>query len=137
MKVKLEDITDAMEMLDEYSEAFINERTGELEWVSDMVMSRAEIEEIYDRLDEDGFFRLPTQYDINEYGIMEDFIFSLPHGRVRDELSDAIQDRDAFRRFKDSIINLGVDDEWYSFRDTALRRIAEDWCIDNQLEYES
>ena len=78
IKVKLDDITDAMEMLDQYSEAFLNERTGEIEWVNEMVMSTKEQEEIYDRLDEDGYFRLPSQYDINEYGIMEDFVYSLP-----------------------------------------------------------
>lgn len=47
MKIKLTDIMDAIEMMDQYSECFLNKRTGEIEWVSNMAMTTEEKEEIY------------------------------------------------------------------------------------------
>ena len=72
MKVKLSDIIDAIEMTDQYSEYFLDKETGKVEWVSDMAMTQKEQEEVYDRLDEHGFYRLPTSFDIHDYDIMEE-----------------------------------------------------------------
>ena len=91
MKVKLSDIIGAIEMMDQYSECFLDKETGEIEWVSDMTMTQ---EEIYDRLDEYGFYRLPTSFDIRDYDIMskaadlhacvQNRIFcECPHGAAR------------------------------------------------------
>ncbi len=85
MKVKLTDIVDAIDMMEQNSEYFLNRRTGEIEWVNDMAMTMEEQEEVYDRLDEDGFYRLPTSFDIKEYDIMESFVYTLPCA-VRDKL---------------------------------------------------
>ena len=67
MKVKLSDIIDAIEMTDQYSEYFLDKETGKVEWVSDMAMTQEEQEEVYDRLDEHGFYRLPTSFDFHDY----------------------------------------------------------------------
>jgi hypothetical protein len=40
----------------------------------------------------------------------------------------------AFRRFKDKIILLGVEDDWYKFKDEALKKIAVEWCETNEIE---
>lgn len=135
MKVKLTDIIDAIEMMSQYSEYFLDKETGEIEWVSDMEMTQKEQEEIYDRLDEHGFYRLPTSFDIHDYDIMEDFVDSLT-GAVHDSLSAAIQGRGAFRRFKDAVINMGIDQEWYDFQVAAYKRKAARWCEENGIEYE-
>ena len=60
MKVKLTDIIDVIEMTNQYTEYFLDKETGEIEWVSDMAMTQKEQEEICDRLDEHGFYRLPV-----------------------------------------------------------------------------
>ena len=39
MKVKLTDIIDGIEMMDQYTEYFLDKETGEIEWVSDMAMT--------------------------------------------------------------------------------------------------
>ena len=31
---------------------------------------------------------------------------------------------------------LGIDDEWYSYRDEVNKRKALEWCEENSLEYE-
>lgn len=135
MRVKLTDIIDAIEMMDQYSEYFLDKETGKVEWVSDMAMTQEEREEIYDRLDEHGFYRLPTSFDIREYDIMEDFVDTLS-GNAHDRLASAIQGKGAFRRFKDSVIKLGIDKQWYDFHADAYKRKAARWCEENDIEYE-
>jgi len=135
MKVKLSDIIDAIEMTDQYSEYFLDKETGKVEWVSDMAMTQEEQEEVYDRLDEHGFYRLPTSFDIHDYDIMEEFVYTLS-GSARDKLASAIQGKGAFRRFKDTVIRLGIDQEWYDFQSAEYKRKAARWCEDNGIEYE-
>ena len=48
-------------------------------------------------------FPLPRQYDMNEYRMMEEFIYDLPAGRAQDALDVAIRGKGAFRRFKDRL----------------------------------
>lgn len=136
MFVTIEDILDAMEMVDQYSEFFLNETTGEIIMVSETSMSREEIEAIYDRLDDDGYFKLPTQYDIDDYNIPEDFVNNLPHSEAKDFLENAIAGRDAFEQFRQGIESYDLVDDWYQFHDRIFRMIAENWCIDNEIEYE-
>lgn len=135
MKVKLSDIIDAIEMMDRYSEYFLDLETGQIEWVSDMTMTSAEKEEVYDRLDEHGFCRLPTSFDINEYDIMESFIDTL-YGAARDKLSSAIRGRGAFGRFKDGIRRMDIEQEWYDYQETAYKQKVARWCEENDIEYE-
>lgn len=135
MKVKLSDIVDAIEMMDQYSEYFLDKETGEIEWISDMAMSYKEKEEIYDRLDEHGFYRLPTSFDIRDYDIMEDFVNTLSDS-MYDRLASAIQGKGAFRRFKDTVYYLGIDQEWYDFQAASYKRKAAKWCEENGIEYE-
>ena len=135
MRIRLSDIVDAIEMMDQYSEYFLDKKTGEIEWVSDMAMTQEEQEEIYDRLDEHGFYRLPTSYDIRDYDIMEDFVNTLSDS-MYDRLASAIQGKGAFRRFKDTVYNLGIEQEWYDFQAAAYKRKAIRWCEENDIEYE-
>ena len=135
MKVKLQDIIDAMDMTDRYSENFLDAKTGEIEYINDMVMGQTEKDEIYDRLDEHGFYRLPTSFDIRDYDIMEDFIAGMPEG-IRGRMYDAIQGRGAFRRFKDMINDMGIEQTWYDFQNDAYRRKAARWCEENGIKYE-
>ena len=135
MKVKLSEIINAIEMMNEYSECFLDMETGEIEWIDDMTMTQKEKDEICDRLDEHGFYRLPTSYDIHEYDIMESFVDTLS-GPAYEKLARAIQGRGAFRRFKDTVYDLRIDQKWYDYQAKAYKRIATRWCEENDIEYE-
>jgi len=67
---------------------------------------------------------------------MEEFIYELPEGKNRDVLERAIQRRGAFRRFKDKLYNLNLEQQWYSYKDTAYERIARQWCERYEIEVE-
>lgn len=121
MKVKLSDIIDAIEMANQYSESFLDRKTGEIVWISEMAMTSDEQEEAYEQLDEHGFYRLPSTFDIREYDMMEEFIYSLPEP-LQNKLEQVIRGKGAFRRFKNTIRYLGIEDEWYQYQASEYRR---------------
>jgi hypothetical protein len=59
---------------------------------------------------------------------MERFYLSVDDEDIRDDLCDTIRGRGAFRRFKDRMRLYGMAEEWYRYRDAALREIAMAWC---------
>ena len=87
------------------------------------------------KYDRDEWISSPTKYDINEYRMMEDFIETISDKRKNELLSVAITGRGAFRRFKDTLHVVDLQDEWYSFKDDALIEIARRWCEDNNISY--
>ena len=114
MKVKLEDIIEAMEF------------------------ANMETEYYYDTHNKEGFVEdyipLPGQYDINEYRLMEEVIYELPAGKNQDVLTGAIQGRGAFRRFKDKLYDLNLQKQWYQYRDEAYEKIARQWCERHKID---
>ena len=101
------------------------------DWVKDEIRLAIDIVENFD-----DYIGLPERYEINEYDMMERFCYSLPNKMQADVLLDAINGRGAFRRFKDKVISLGLDDQWYKFRDECYREFTIQWCNDNDIGYE-
>ena len=127
MTIKLEQVLDAIETADDAFTYFYDTQTGETVFLSDPLItgeSYEELEELIENSD-DRFLRFPTKYDIHEYSIMENFVYSLP----------AICGRGAFRRFKNGIRYHRLEQQWYDYRDQAYREIAIRWCRDEGLEY--
>lgn len=81
------------------------------------------------------FFGLPSRFDISEYNIMEEFIWSLPEGKVQNALEGAIRGKGAFRRFKDSVYRFGIEKDWYAFQDAWHRKTAIEWCESHGFGY--
>ena len=80
----------------------------------------------------------PAEYILhNDEGVdlMEDFVDTLS-SNAHDRLASVIQGKGAFRRFKDLVIKLGIDKQWYDFQADAYKRKAARWCEDNDIEYE-
>lgn len=82
------------------------------------------------------FVRLPGQYELHEYRMMEEFIEDLGDRKIQAELSRAIQGRGAFRRFKAKLLEKGIEQNWYTFRDTSYRQFALRWCEENGIRCE-
>jgi NTP pyrophosphatase (non-canonical NTP hydrolase) len=101
------------------------------DWERELVSTAREI------LAETGeYIQLPTKYDIDEYSIMEKFCTSLNRREIGDILYDLISGSGAFRRFKDAVYKYGVEDEWYKYRNNAIKEIAIEWCRQNNIEFE-
>ena len=93
------------------------------------------IEDIEEGFIED-YIPLPRQYDMNEYRMMEEFIYDLPAGRAQNALDAAIRGKGAFRRFKDRLYDFDLQEKWYKYRDDCYEQIARDWCERFGIEIE-
>ena len=93
-------------------------------------MSKDEIEDLVD-----DSFALPSQYEINEYSMMESFADSIKNEQKQNALYNSLNGKGAFRKFKDKVYNLSLEDEWFKFRDKKYKEIAIEWCKDNKLDF--
>lgn len=136
MKVKLDDILEALEFTNDETEFFFNKETGET-----VMYSNTGMLEMEEGLEEDlevnwkKYLQLPAKFDIDEYGMMEDFTNQLPKGIIRNRLDAAIRERGAFRRFKDQLYRSGIEKQWYEFRVNAYKQLAMEWCEKHGIEY--
>ena len=83
---------------------------------------------------DDDYLKLPTKFDIHEYEIMERFGLSIPNEKISDTLLSKIRGSGAFRRFRDTIYQYGIEEEWFKYRDEAYKEIAISFTI-NQLYF--
>ena len=141
--VSLKSVVEEMDVLGDEMTAYINKQTGELFTVSEeearLIETRNEDNEfvpewqkemlpkVREVLESNDFVPLPDKFEIHEYSIMERFCLSLPDEALQNELLHAIRGSGAFHRFKDAIHHKGIQDDWYRFRDQALKRIAIDF----------
>lgn len=69
------------------------------------------------------------------YDDMAVFIESVANPRLREQLSDAIRGRGAFRRFNDLVERHSDQRErWFTFKDERMRARALEWLAENGIE---
>ncbi|MCU7920899.1 MAG: hypothetical protein KZQ95_21460 [Candidatus Thiodiazotropha sp. (ex Epidulcina cf. delphinae)] len=149
--VSLQRVVNEMDVLDDEMTAYISKQTGELFTISDeearliedgeesgafvpdwQVESLPKIKEI---LESDDFVALPDKFEIHEYSIMERFCLSIEDDDLRGELLHDIRGRGAFRCFKSTIRREGIQDDWHSYRNDALKRVAADFLEEEGIPY--
>lgn len=148
--VKLEDIINGIEMQADESSSYLNIKTGEVVIISDEESSAAEEDKPIDSFPEwqhelinkakeilqsNDYISLPSKFQVHEYRIMEKFCLSITDDQIRDILYYTIKGSGAFQRFKDNIYKYHLEEEWYKFRDEAIKRIAIEWCEDKGINY--
>jgi hypothetical protein len=99
------------------------------DWQQDSIRKAKEI------LESNDFVQLPSQFDIHEYSIMERFGQQYEDSRTSAELLRSIRGDGAFRRFKDTLYDLGIQDEWYEYRRNEFEEIAVEWLKAEQIPY--
>ena len=137
--VSLRDVIEEMDMSSDEATAYINRKTGEVVTLTDEMVALSEDPDKAEQAAEwqkdllpkarevaasEDFIPLPGKFEIHEWSIMERFARSLADAAVSEELEAAVHGRGAFRRFKDIVHRIGIADEWYRFRDSALEEIA-------------
>lgn len=73
---------------------------------------------------DDDYLKLPSKFDIHEYEIMERFGLSVSKEKISEILLSRIRGSGAFRRFRDTIYQYGIEEDWFRFRDEAYKEIA-------------
>ena len=151
--VKFSDILDALEFQSDTMQHYFDRQTNRVVMVSEEDMLAAE-----DGLDddapdwqqesiaaaraiaadeqEDRFVALPDSFEIDEWDMMRRFASGLKNPSASASLLDAIQGRGAFRYFKDKVRQLGLDKQWFAFREDAHRVIATEWCQEHGIPLE-
>ena len=131
--VKLSKIIEGLEMVDDISDCYYNPENDEI-FLSNIGeyedLSEDEIDELFEKS-----IILPTQYEINEYQIIVDFIETIDNEKIKEELQRAIQGKGAFRRFKDYCFQANIIQDWYKYKEQKYKEIAIKWCLDNELQY--
>ena len=130
-KVNLKLIIDALESVNDETYAYYDLVSGDIVYWSEYGDNEIEEDELEDAVDEGRYIALPDQMEINEYHMIESFAYDHDDSR----LISAIKGRGAFRRFKDTVTEIGLVDEWYEFRDNCYKERAERWCQEHDLEW--
>lgn len=137
MKIKLSVVLDAIEMADDFM-YFLDLQTGGIVCFADEFKIDLDEEELEYEMEEnpERYLRLPTKFEIHEYHIIEEFIWSLPEGGKQNQLERAIRGRGAFRRFKDLLYDFDLEEEWFQYEADTYLKMAIEWCENNGIEYE-
>ena len=131
--VTLSKIIEGLEMVNNIVDCYYNPNKDEI-FLSNIGESEdLSVDEIDELFGESII--LPTQYEINEYQIMLDFINSIKNPIINSNLQRLIQGKGAFRRFKDYCAVMNIIKDWYDFKEKKYKEIAIDWCKQNELEY--
>jgi uncharacterized protein UPF0158 len=148
--VKLKDVIDAMDAAGEEHSHYLDKRTGEIFLVTNEEREAAEEDEPISEYPDwqregilkareifqsDDFVKLPTQFDIDDYKIMEEFCLVFEDRKVGEQLLGQIKGSGAFRRFKDAIYSMGVEKAWYEFRRTEIEKLAIEWLEQEGISY--
>jgi hypothetical protein len=163
MAVSLRDLVDELQILPNEATAYLNKETGRIITVTDddvaMVEMESEFEEeMEEAIDDTGgevldleaeyykevkrilagdadYLKLPSKFEMHEYEIMERFCLSFPDDKVSDVLLQKIRGSGAFRRFKHTIYQYDIEDDWFKYRDEAYKEIAIAWLENKGIAY--
>ena len=131
MNVKLSELIDGLEMVSSDSSIIYNTESGEFIYFY-------EFDSDYDEEDfyGDEYIYLPSQYDINEVTIMEEFAQGLEKVNMRNGLLGCLHRKGMYRMFKDKLYDYGIQEKYFEFYREKLKEIAIVWCNENNLKYE-
>lgn len=150
LPVKLQDVIDALQSTEESILYFLDRRNGEIELITEEVWSAGEKDELISTYPEwqrdsilkareiqstDHFVELPSEFDIDSYDMMEQFCRECPNRQISEKLSAVIKGKGAFRRFRDMISDLGIQDEWNRFEHQQFEDLAVEWLEDEGIPF--
>ena len=113
--------------------AFLDLTTGEVRWPDDE-------EEVEDWFGDENLLRLPEDlFEGLQWGLLDQFLETLPRDATRDRLAQVIQGKGAFRRFKDIVFgggNVELKHRWLWFETRRKRECIVRWLRDENIEPE-
>jgi hypothetical protein len=129
--VDWEALEDAFENNAPEVHSYLHVLTGEVLRVVDGIADP----EMHARIASDSaYLRIEPVSSREQYRWMERFIPMVEDGPLRSQLSQAIDGKGAFRRFKDVLIAFTTERErWFAFRSERLRVFMEAWLAANAM----
>ena len=132
--IKLSEIRDALYDVSMGTSCYFNTKTNEIlqQWEFNKEESTYTEEDEFN----DDIISMFNFYTKNDYDIMQDFISNISNDSLRNELFNATRGKGTFHRFREITDYHNITNDCYKFQDDEYKRIAEEWCIDNKIEYE-
>jgi hypothetical protein len=130
--VDWEALEDAFENNAPEVHSYLHLTTGEVLRVVDGVADP----QMHVRIASDGnYLRIDPVSSREQYRWMERFIPMVENSDLRGKLTQAIDGKGAFRRFKDVLMNYGLERErWFAFRSERLRTFMEAWLAAHAIQ---
>ena len=135
IKLDLKVAAEEFEMIDSDMHLFYNIETGKFDFYTDFMLADLSDEMNVEKFEDDEWIAAPSQWDINKYDIMAEFAETVSDPHKNEMLSIALEGRGAFRRFKNMLCRLDLEDKWYNFKREAHVEIAREWCEENDIPY--
>jgi hypothetical protein len=113
-------------------EYYLDLTTGEILFLSEY-MDDEETGKLREQIDEepDRYEQIPRAESHEGYEDMEGFIATVKDEHLAELLEAAINDRGAFRRFKDVLLRYPEERErWFRFKDERIEERAREWLDD-------
>jgi hypothetical protein len=147
--ISLADIVEALEMSSQTSTNYFDPATGDILLVTDEDELALEdpdtegmpewevehLEKVRKLLDSGRAVPLPNSFEIHAWSLMEEYCYSVTNENQQKILLDSIHGKGAFQRFRTTLEQFALEEEWYSFRENALKQIARDWLEANKIVY--
>ncbi len=150
--VSLDDFIDAIQIMPHECESYVNKTTGEVLVFSDETIRAIEEEHDIDQFSEweqkeikraEAFFDdktaesifIPNNARVRDYNLMEEYCYGIRDNRFRNRLLRLIRGSGAFRRFKNALIEHGIEKDWYRYRDKAYKENAIAWLEQHEIAY--
>jgi len=147
--VSLRDVVEALDLQSDEMCSYMDLDTGNIvtfnleeanfarrgDWENAPEWMRPELPKIKRALDEDRMVALPDRFHIDEWRMMQEFALADEQCQCRRELDSAVHGDGAFRRFRDAIGQLGLEEAWYRYREKQYEQVAREWLEENGIAY--
>ena len=147
--VSLREVVEALDLESDELHSYLDPDTGEIvtfnddearmaesgEWETAPAWMKEYLPKVKRVLENDRMLELPDRVHIDEWRMMQDFALEEAQCRCRFELTSAVHGDGAFRRFKNAIQRLGLEESWYQYRQAAFEQVAKEWLEENKIQY--
>ena len=147
--ISLRDVVEALDLQSDELSSYLDPNSGEIvtfneeqagiaergDWGNAPDWMRELLPKIKRALEDGRMLPLPDRAHIDEWRMMQDFADQQEDCHCKVALSDAVHGSGAFRLFRRTIEQLGIEQQWYRYRDKAYERVARDWLEENKLKY--
>lgn len=144
--IDINELIDPFEMDNYFERSFINTLTGEvinltegevfLETEDEDFLNEEDIDdEEFDVLIPDHFLSLPDKYEINKFGMMEDFCNTVENQKIQQHLCNSLGGKGSFGRFMATLQAHDIEDDWHYYLHNRLKEFSIEFCKMHNLQY--
>ena len=139
--VWIEDMAEAFEQIDANWKAYVDISKGDILFVP---LKEEDLEE-YSQEEKDLFYeidalkqyiQLPTQKELREFDIMEEYAQGCANLGYKKHLMFALNNTKPFRNFRAQLRLLGLEEDYAYYRYMAFAAKARIWCKENDVPYQ-